>query len=455
MSVYEKCISKGVYEYVTPGEVCTIDMANTLGIYDTDNYFKKEAGYDDVRTYNFEKDDNENRSKEICSYTSNAKEAYVPCTAEHGIGFTRKISDRSKCITYDCPPGFENNGMQCTKPLEDYIITKQSRCDERWYDWFMIPNYHLGNKYYSPKVGQCFKPCPANNVPQFAKDPVDDAPAGMNIQEKLDRCVTRSDYMSGKYQQGSDYCPLAWIHRLTSTPTDVQIKISTQLDDLEKSKGTSNMNTYFTELRNNALAESNKIAADAFSVIENINPPTDIMTEACNTLNTPERLLQAYESCSMLQEDDTRYSEQLSADMNDTPSVIARKTKMLKQACNALFCTQKGGGNSEIGKPQICIPVSGVVEVPEEEKPLDPPTIDPGMSFFDKSLGFSLGLVMSIVIGVLLFVFLVYFLWPYVLCRIIAWFVNWLYGWEVIECGTSLTGMLIENATNAVSDLTE
>lgn len=423
MSTYEKCISKGAYELVTPGEVCTLAMASNLGIIDTTNYFKSSANYGDVRTYNNDKDDNENRTKEVCSYTSNARDAYIPCTIEHGVGFTRKISDRSKCITYDCPPGFENNGVQCTKPLEDYVITKQSHCDERWYDWFMVPNYHLGNTYYSPKVGQCYKPCPARSVPQYAKDPVDDTSAGMNMQERLDRCVNRNEYMSGKYQEGSDYCPLAWVYRLYNTPTTFQTSINTELDNLAKLKGSSNMNKHFTELRDKAVSESASLAAEASSVIENITPPNDAMMQACSTLNNPERLNVAYEICSEIKDDDTRYAEEL-AQMNNTPAVIAQKTKMLKQACNALFCNMKGSANDEIGKPQVCIPVKGTVEVPEEEQERSAPTIAPAIKIFGTSVSFALFVIITIISFVLFIIFLLYFLWPKVLCPIIAFLHN-------------------------------
>ena len=202
MSTFNKCIANDAYTTVSPGEYCSLETAKKLGIHDIQEYYSSD--YPTLKTYEPDKDDKDGRTTEICSVTRDESKSYEFCSIEHGIGFVRKPAHPNKCVTVGCPPGFESERGECKKPLEDFAISKRAKCDERWYDWYMIPNYHLGNKYFSPKPGECYKPCPAYMVPQYEKDPVDESSAGFNVKEKLDKCVPRDEYISGKYTEGSD-----------------------------------------------------------------------------------------------------------------------------------------------------------------------------------------------------------------------------------------------------------
>lgn len=424
---YERCIAEGKYKTISPGEVCTLSVGSTLGVMDPVNYFKNNTGYEDVMTYNSEKDESENRSSQICSYTSNANFAYASCSVQGGVGFTRKLSDPSQCVTFSCPPGFEGSGSTCKKPLEDFAISKLARCDERWYDWFMVPNYHLGNKYFTPKPGQCYKPCPEYYVPQYSTDPVDETGAGPNMKERLDRCVARNDYMSGKYEKGSDYCPIAWIHRLTAFPTTVRQDYLLKLQEYAESKRSDGtMNDYYVKLRDTANVESDVIAREAGSLLENITALSDTQVEACRGLNNPERLTKAYDICARLSEDDTWYTDKLETELGDPEVKRVAKTKMLKQACNAIFCSPTDNSNEEIGKPQVCSQIVGEVEVPpdQEEKDRDPPYVDGGKSYFNSSISTAFTLVMVGIFGTMFVLFLIYFLWPKVIVPIFRFIYN-------------------------------
>lgn len=424
---YERCIAEGKYTTVSPGEVCTLAVGSALGVMDPVNYFKNDAGLEDLMTYNTEKDESENRSTEICSYTSNARLAYKSCTLQGGVGFTRKLSDPSQCITFSCPPGFEGSGSTCKKPLEDFTISKLARCDERWYDWFMLPNYHLGNKYFNPKPGQCYKPCPDYYVPQYATDPVDDTTAGPNIKERPDRCVARNDYMSGKYEKGSDYCPLAWIHRLTAFPSTVREDYMKKLDEYAESKRSEgSTNDYYVKMRDTANVESDGIAKEAASILENITIPSETQVQACRGLNTPERLSKAYDVCARLAEDDTWYTDKLESEIGDNEVKRVAKTKMLKQACNAIFCSPTDNANEEIGKVQVCSQIVGEVEVPpeQEEKDRDPPYVDGGKAYFNGSLATAFSLVMIAIFGTMFVLLMIYFLWPKVLVPLARFIYN-------------------------------
>ncbi len=425
---FQSCIKNGAYDTVTPGEVCTLDIAQRLGVHDAATYFKSTAGYDEVKTYNDVVDKKgEDKTKSLCSYTSNATKDYKSCSLEHGVGFVRRISDKSKCMTFECPTGFESNGMHCKKPLEDYVISKVSHCDERWYDWFMTPNYHLGNKYYSPKTGQCYKPCPAYSVPQYAQDPVDDGRAGLNIEERLDRCVARNEYMSGKYANGSDFCPIAWVYRLSSTPDVMRQSILTELEKSKEEYGKDNMNTKYTELENDANSTSETSTPYTLSqqsqyILESLTVPTETMAQACRTLHTKDRLTYAYNACSNLSEDDTQYADQLATTLNDSPAVVATKINMYKQSCNALFCNSTDRVNEEIGQPEICMKVSGSTDIPTEdgEQERETPYTTAATGYVTTSMSVGMSLMISIIFIVLFVIFLKFILWPYMLRPIVA-----------------------------------
>ena len=54
-------------------------------------------------------------------------------------------------------------------------ISLNNLCEERWHDWFCIPDYHLGNNFYNEvpenlantkSVGTCYIPCQFNYIPR-------------------------------------------------------------------------------------------------------------------------------------------------------------------------------------------------------------------------------------------------------------------------------------------------
>lgn len=423
MSTFNQCIANGSYQTVSPGEFCSLETAKKLGIHDAMQYYNPE--YKDLKTFNNDKDAADGRKTEICSETKDGKTAYQMCVVEHGMGFVRKPAYPNKCVTVGCPPGFVSERGECKKPLEDYAVSKRARCDERWYDWFLVPNYHLGNKYYSPKAGECYKPCPAYTVPQFEKDPVDDSSAGYNVKEQLNKCVPRDQYISGKYLEGSDYCPVAWVYRLAGTPSVINEQIIKKLDEVQDAHKPENMNASHEKLRLNATNEAKQVAIAGSELIQNVTPPNDNMAVACQNLNTDERLEFAYDVCERLADDDTWYAQKLEEEMGDGEQLQREKTKMLKQACNALFCSSTNSANEQIGKAQVCIPGVMPVQPIEEEKEITtPPSSQGGQNFLMGSIRFAYMIVLAGIFGTMVILFIVYFLYPKILVPIYRWLKN-------------------------------
>jgi hypothetical protein len=382
-----------------PTEICTIARAQQLGIYNGDEapYKPNAKGdkYDDLRTYNDDTDNQQNRTKSLCKDSLDGASSSRNCVDQYGPGFSRKPNDNGtgyKCTAYDCPPGFIKQGSVCKKPLADAEIDKRARCDERWYDWFVTPNYHLGNTVYSSNLGECYAPCDDYNIPAYAKDPVDDSSLDLVTNENLGKCIPRDKYFYGKYKIGSDYCPLSWIHRLNATKDS----ISKELSDTYSTFYSSNMTTTaFSQYANNPA----KIQVDAGNIMkqcsryyDNIDVPTDSMQNACNGLNTPERVQRAYNWCAELYDNEDEYRQRIIRESGDSTH-IDRKVSMMKQACNSVFCNENDTALSYITDDQICFPPPpnidpGTGEIISEDDQPDPeaPNTKESQSFVQRSL---------------------------------------------------------------------
>lgn len=361
---------------VVPAEVCTIDQLYNLGLYDSRDYIKKtDKNFKDLKTFNVEKDNRENRTKALCKKNLKGDRANLNCLFEHGAGYIRKPGDPDTCMVYDCPPGFERSGTDCKKILLDAKVDKRARCDERWSDWFMIPNYHLGNKYQSQeKGGLCYAPCPTYHVPNYAIDPVDGSKLDFTSEDKINKCIARNIYFGGKYSEGSEQCPLAWIHKLTATPES--------LDKIHKDKllaSTSNVshNNLFNVINNNSKNLMTNMLNDNPINYEDVSVSTPEMQYACATLNTPERLQYAYAQCKALRDNEESYKENLAK--NDSSGGLDQKIIMIKQSCNSLFCPESPDADSsvftmvhkDIEKDKICFSQIGNVDPSKIEKKID------------------------------------------------------------------------------------
>ena len=129
-------------------------------------------------------------------------------------------------VTYDPEKKFDSqlSDNKNKAPLADYKLAKESKCSERSYDWFTVPNYHIGNKYEHVEKNAnktCYSPCKDDKfVPSYGIDPVDGTFVSFyNNSDKLDKCVSIDTYFAGKYSNGfntgnSAYCPLAMIHQI-------------------------------------------------------------------------------------------------------------------------------------------------------------------------------------------------------------------------------------------------
>ena len=141
---------------------------------------------------------------------------------------------------------------------------------------------------------------------------------------------------------------------------------------------------------------------------DNIDTPTDTMQTACNQLNTTERVKQAYQWCSELNENEDEYRQRIIRESGDSTH-IDRKVSMMKQACNAVFCNENDTALGYIAEDQICFPPPADIDpttgeiIEEEDLPdPEPPNTIPEQQFVKNTLKW---FVYIIIIPALLLIF--------------------------------------------------
>lgn len=337
-------------------EVCTIETAKKRGIFATNGFY--EPGYTDLKTYI---DDDASRTKEVCSSSADGADAYMFCSVEHNnIAYKRK---GNKCVTYACPTGWDGVST-CKKPLEDAIVSKRAHCDERWHDWFTVPNYHLGNKYQADEKvpGKCFNPCPTDHVPHYKNDPVDGSTFGISSKQSLDRCVPRNQYFGGKYYGGSDFCPLSWVYRIGASTEKLRDLAKESINKVKEEGNLTNADFAHLIDQNTLDSTAAAIRKNTSSVLENITAPkTRAMQSACRSLQTPERLSGAYDICEKLSKNEEAVLDEY-IQSGDAEEAATRKLEALKQACNATFCDANNDAALQLKKEPLCFKTNSIEE---------------------------------------------------------------------------------------------
>jgi len=435
MSKYNQCIRDGKYALASAGEVCSVETAKARGFFHAEAYYKGRE-YNGLRTYNPAVDSETARSEEICRENVDGSQAYPACAlaVNAGPGYMAKAGSPGTCVTHACPPGFTDSRGTCKKPLSDALVSKRARCDERWTDWFMVPNYHLGNAFYSSNVGQCMAPCPSGQVPAFATDPVDGAGVDFTSSDDLGVCIDKQEYFDGKYAETAEHCPVAWIHRVGVTAREIEQSLQEKYDGVVSESG-GYKNNYMVDQERDRKAQAAAIVAAGARGMEAVAMPNDTTTAACKTLASPERIREAYNICEQVQSDEVRFMKRLEDENGDSALAQEQKVMVLKTACNALFCNEKWDPYTAetIGREPLCF--QNIKDVNMDAKAVaatpNAPTADGGKLFFRHSIGRSFSIVMICIFGTLLYFFVTLFLWPKIILPIWALIKRILTGWKV------------------------
>ena len=274
---------------VQPGEICTIDAAKTYGVFGKDKYFSDVLPSEEVsETDIFLKDKDDNSHKySLCEITDD-NNIYQNCSIStrnpwKTIDSTKQYCMLSLDILDDSlvPKGLRiiEGTKTIQKPAEVPVIQpKKSFCQEKWYDWFSIPDYHHDNMYTvetnESNDSKCYAPCNIGYVPH---------------RTNKNNCMRKQDLEYGKHANSFHYLPIPLIILLGSTKDDI---LSIYKQNILKTRNNSNdisldidilgdllnneksQNKIFEDVRKDLNYHINQLLALPFDET-NIIPPTD------------------------------------------------------------------------------------------------------------------------------------------------------------------------------------
>jgi hypothetical protein len=375
-----------IVQQVHIGEKCTIEFAKRLNVFDNNNYILGLTDEDLTRLNTYVLNENNElissieHKYNVCEVKDNI--AYENCAlATSNLYLTTAYDEISNHYVCTIPENMKlpkNAKYQFTQSTTSNIIKpvseiyfknmKTNFCEERWHDWFCIPNYHLNNRWYnevptelstSKSIGNCFKPC------QFGYLPADENKA---------KCILKKQYNGGQYKYDFDYNPIALVcllgtsfdifksqyskylnnrKQIFESSTDVELlknKDNINVIDAVKTSIENKDNVIWTSLKTDIQKYVNDMLVsipDLSSNIINTNVvvPSITVQLALQTLPlSKENIEHAYsiaENISIIVGDTPKYKEWF-LDLKSTTGVenmdqFVNIIRMLKRACNVCF----------------------------------------------------------------------------------------------------------------------
>lgn len=371
-------------EIIKQGEICTINAAKSYGLFNED----------DISSYfnsNILKSDSLKIDKHL-SNTIDEKLPYSLCTLKEDIAYTNcalnnknpwlSLNEINKCAipaNIELPNElvYNNDKTKILKPPPVYRYkSKTGYCQERWYDWFTIPDYHFGNRYtlvnepeHPRNILQCLIPCPIGYVP---RDNSNKVYAG--------KCISKEFYEYGLYDGTFNYLPISLILLLGSNYKSLRQYYIFLLEDVKSTilnndlilnenvynyiHDTNNTKDQDPIRKNIAIAktEMNKAIINLFKIpfdYKNITVPDNNVIKISTPIITKSRILEAYNICKYFHEisnDSSKVKEYKEfknslLEINgfaSKPYQFKKLLLILKQACNITF-----NGKSDYSKNYI------------------------------------------------------------------------------------------------------
>lgn len=347
---------------VSTGEVCTIIAAKQYGIFGTTQVIDPDKAYANDMDILANNDQDPSSKYSLCKLSNNGKNAIQNCVLTTKNPWKTLNDTEQYCtLPYNITPpdGLNYVGkstITMEKPANIPKWKPKEKCfQEKWYDWFSIPDYHLGNSY-SVSSNLYLKPCSIGLVPSLGTP---------------DKCTTKEDFKDGKYAGTFSYMPLALIHLLGNTKTTLiekyKAKMYNNMADLIKNNiGTMNQDIYDHITGNQASLDElyNDIRSDLRPMIDdllrqpfddrNIIEPYFGEEDIIKPITTKDRIEDAYNIAKQLHTLDTsnltyNTSETLAA-YNDWKKQLAdvtgytildsrfqKQIMTLKKACDISF----------------------------------------------------------------------------------------------------------------------
>lgn len=394
----DKCVCDS--KFTKAGEYCTNEVLKSINIYNNDNDFKnnnildkKDIPYIDRYINN---EINKSAKYSFCTFNNEKTKAYKNCAINNPWLTLTGGTDSKKCSlpldnngkpNIELPNGFsydetDANKIKIPKKIYKYNILA-SYCQERWYDWFTIPDYHLGNKYTLVPIADltkpfhiqsCRSPCRIGYIPKEGDN---------------ENCIPKKYYKGGKYENTINYLPISLILLLGSTKDSLKEYYKFVLNDIKDVINNNNLELD-TDTYNNLYTDDltfdkiyTKISAEIKPYITSlINLPIDVDNILVPDFNTFEaskkiiyksRIQQAYNICKNLYDLTSNPNKSLEylkwrtelakitdphADVNK--ATFKKQMAMLKKACNVTF-----DGKSEYSKDYILYSLNKDISINE------------------------------------------------------------------------------------------
>lgn len=259
----------------------------------------------------------------------------------------------------DLPNGFTyDQDKDRVKKPDRYpaIFDKKQLCHERWYDWFLIPDYFHGNKYlFDTNTNKCYKPCEIGLVPY-----------GTEFQ----KCIPKNQLAFGMYSNQLHYTPLQLVLLLGHTKKSLLeqhgVEMKKYLEKLSSSKlyevpkelnilAGDTTKIKDIHVHNIAFEISNDFRDRIRTIVNMIVPgnivePINIINNKSSMLHTTERIKQAYDIAKTVleyekDEDKTRKNQYLSSKEGgifeipeyDNEEIQTNHYHILLKACDMCF----------------------------------------------------------------------------------------------------------------------
>jgi len=287
--------------YVEPIEFCSIDTIKKLYEYNPEKeYYKLDENTNYIKiddttlttnifpnfkinfrnSNNNEFIENHDTDKLLCGKTNKENEYYLNCVIEtqnplfsYNNGFCTlhqdfNLPDEFKKIEKDDEIILKINRSKLNDEEGNFKYNKiknEKFCEDKWYDWIVIPNYHFGNrilkdkgKYSKEDVKICYNNCRAGELPYINSN-------GSNL------CIPKEIAYEGKYEKKLDYSPIALINLIGNNKKHLSLlynnlflyKINQKIDKYDFNKENIDFNKILS-------TTDNYIINEAFDNIKNI-----------------------------------------------------------------------------------------------------------------------------------------------------------------------------------------
>ena len=303
---------------------------------------------------------NDNPDTKIC--TSHDNKIYQNCVVKTSNPWLTVDYTNNTCgvaRNADLPNGFtyDEDKDQVRKP-DRYpaIFDKKGLCHERWYDWFLIPDYFHRNRYFfDTNTKKCYKPCEIGLVPYGTE---------------FKKCIPKNQLAFGMYANQLHYTPLQLVLLLGHTKKSLLQQHGVETRKYLEKLSSSELYEVPKELNilagdttkikdvhvNNIAFDISNDFRDTIRTIVNMIVPSNIV-EPINNINkissmlhTTERIKQAYDIAKKVleyekDEDKTRKNEYLSSKEGgifeipeyDNEEIQTNHYHILLKACDMCF----------------------------------------------------------------------------------------------------------------------